>query len=156
MRRRECTANYHQNEQTQQYYYFIFCPFPSSLPASPAPSIFLSVHPRDCPGRGGERGGGPRGGCRVSTVWQHGPGNRGLETLPVRWARPCVCVCVCTRVGEHAVSQHTCNVCWCRSVSTHLCSCGRMGVNLWVCVRAVSAGPSACVGVHVPVIVVPV
>lgn len=31
VRRRECAANYHRNEQTRQYYYFIFCPCPASL-----------------------------------------------------------------------------------------------------------------------------
>lgn len=154
MRRRECTANYHRNEQTQQYYYFIFCPFPSSLPASPAPSIFLSFHPRDCPGAG-EGGGGPRGGCRVSTVWQHPPGNRGLEPLPVCWARPCVCVCVCARARGRArcFSAHVARVLVSECVNTSVLVRQNGCVPVGGC--AVSAGLSACVGVHPLVIALP-
>ena len=152
MRRRECTANYHRNEQTQQYYYFIFCPFPSSLPASPAPSIVLSFHPRDCPGRGGEggRGRGEDAAC-ISTVWQHGPGKRGLETLPACWAHPCVCVCVRTCVGERSVSQHMCSVRWCLSVQTHLRSCGRLGVWFVLPLHVCLCGSACACVIVVPV-----
>lgn len=121
MRRRECTANYHRNEQTQQYYYFIFCPFPSSLPASPAPSIFLSFHPRDCPGAG-EGAGAPGEAAASPLCGSTRPGTAG-------WGR-CLCAgrapasaCVCARAWESTLFLSTRCTCAGVGVCKHICAC---------------------------------
>lgn len=141
MRRRECTANYHRNEQTQQYYYFIFCPFPSSLPASPAPSIFLSLHPRDCPGRGGEAGvGGGAGTMRCLHC----------VAAPARELRLRVCRCVRGRARCSSAHVQRVLVSECANTSAFVqeAGCGPVGVCL--CCLCLSVCSCACVTV-VPV-----
>lgn len=95
--RRECAANSPRNEQTWREYDFISCPFPCPFPC-PLP-------PWSRVGRGGLGGARSTG---LSTVWQHGPGSRGM--LPGR-----------LRAWEEAASQHVCSLSGCRGVRTAAC-----------------------------------
>lgn len=124
-----------------------------SLPRYPPPQphpyfcLFIRMTSR---GRGGVGWEGRRGGCCVSTVWQHGPGEppaRGL--LPVCWGHGRVCVCA--RAWESTLILSICVTCAVVWVCKHICICVRTCGCVFVLSRcervSVSAGLSACVGV---------
>lgn len=129
--RRECTANYHRNEQARRRHFLIFWPFPFSRPAAPAPAVVLSFHPRDRPGRAGPWGSREDAVCPLC-------GSTGQGT--VRGARLRVRPRLCTCVGRRAGSQRVCNACGCKPA----CTVREAGVSLWASACATRMPACTC------------